>query len=305
MSNTALERKPLIGAIEAGGTKVVCALGRSWLEIRAAEKFVVPTTSPDVTTSSVMNWFEAQSSNIPLAAIGIATFGPIDFSTGIVTSTTPKTAWRGLNWSEVVTQRLPRTAVGIDTDTNAAGFAEWRWGAARHRRVAAYVTVGTGVGGALIVDGKPLHGLMHPEFGHMLIPRRRGDLFVGTCPTHGDCLEGLASGVAVEGRWNSSGSQLAPDHGAWDLESDYLALALVNLIMIASPEIIVLGGGVMTKDGLLESVRRKTCELAAGYIDKIELTSGGGTYIVAPTLGPAAGVVGAFALGARAAAAAQ
>ena len=305
MINAALGLEPMIGAIETGGTKVVCAVGRSWQEIRDADKFVVPTTSPSETTTSVLNWFEARHRTIPLAAIGIASFGPVDFSNMSIASTTPKLAWRGVNWRDVVTQRFKNVAVGIDTDTNAAGVAEWRWGAARHRRVAAYVTVGTGIGGALIIDGEPLHGLLHPEFGHMLIPRQRDDNFMGTCPVHGDCLEGLASGVAVEYRWSRPGTQLAPDHLAWELESDYLALALVNVIMIASPQIIVLGGGVMIADGLLEQVRRKTREFVAGYIDKAELTSRIDTYIVGAGLGHASGVVGAFALGARAAAAAQ
>ena len=263
----------MIGAVEAGGTKVVCAVGRSWQEIRDAEKFIVPTTSPSETTALVMNWFEYHHRATPLAAIGIASFGPINFSSMSIASTTPKLAWRGLNWRDVVTQRFKTVAVGIDTDTNAAGIAEWRWGAARHRQVAAYVTVGTGIGGSLIIDGEPLHGLLHPELGHMFIPRQRNDDFVGTCPAHGDCLEGLASGAAVECRWNHAGPQLAPDHLAWELESDYLALALVNISMIASPQIIVLGGGVMTADRLLKEVRRKTREFAAGYIDKVELTS--------------------------------
>ena len=292
----------MIGAIEAGGTKVVCAVGRSWQEIRDFEKFIVPTTSPAETTASVMNWFVDRHRATPLAAIGIASFGPIHLSSMSIATTTPKLAWRGLNWHDVVAQRLGDVALGIDTDTNAAGIAEWRWGAARHRQVAAYVTVGTGIGGALLINGEPIHGLLHPEFGHMFVPRQGSDHFVGTCPAHGDCLEGLASGVAVEVRWKNEGTKLARDHFAWELESDYLALALVNLTMIASPQIIVLGGGVMSAAGLLEQVRCKTLENLGGYIDTIQLKSQIDEYLVEPGLGRAAGVVGAFALGARASA---
>lgn len=302
MSNAEPAGEPLIGAIEAGGSKVVCALGRNWREIRDAEKFVVPTTTPGETTDSVMDWFEAHHHSTPLAAIGIASFGPVNFSSMSIATTTPKLAWRGHNWREVVARRLSSVAVGVDTDTNAAGIAESRWGAAQRRRIAAYVTVGTGIGGALIVDGEPLHGLLHPETGHMFVPRQRGDQFGGTCPAHGDCLEGLASGVALSGRWDHAAAELSSDHPAWELESDYLALGLVNIIMVASPQIIVLGGGVMAAEGLLERVRQKVRRVAAGYIDRDELAHRVDSFIVRPGLGPAAGVVGAFALGCAAAA---
>lgn len=295
----------MIGAIEAGGTKMICAVGRSWREVRDAEKFVVPTTTPDETMATVMDWFAAQHESTPLAAIGVASFGPIDFATNSIAPSTPKVAWRGVSWRDAITARLDSIAIGFDTDTNAAGLAEWSWGAAQRRRVAVYVTIGTGIGGGLIVDGEPLHGLLHPEFGHMFVPRQRGDEFPGTCPTHGDCLEGLACGLAINRRWNRTGDQFAPGHAAWELESDYLALAMVNIIMIASPEVIILGGGVMTVDGLLDKVRVKTRDLVAGYIAKDELTSKIEAYVVSPGLGSSSGVVGAYALGARAGAVAK
>ena len=290
----------MIGAIEAGGTKIICAVGRSWHEIRDAEKLVVPTTSPNETMATVMDWFVSRHRVTPLAAIGVASFGPVDFSTTSIADSTPKKAWRGVNWHGSIKSRIDNVAVGFDTDTNAAGVAEWRWGNAKGRRIAVYVTVGTGIGGALIVNGEPIHGLLHPELGHMLVPRRRDDQFLGACPFHVDCLEGLASGAAINLRASGAPSPLAPDHPAWDLESDYLARAMINIIMIASPQIIILGGGVMTVAGLLDEVRRKTRALVKGYIDKSELGSDIDSFIVAPGLGSSSGVVGAFALGARA-----
>jgi fructokinase len=290
-----------VGAIEAGGTKMVCAVGTSWQEIRDGEKFVVPTTSPEETMAVVMDWFVERDAETPLAAIGVASFGPIDFATDSIAMSTPKDAWRGVSWRRHVSRRLRDAAIGLDTDTNAAGLAEWRWGAAQDRQVAAYVTVGTGIGGALIINGAPVHGLLHPEMGHMVVPRQRGDEFAGTCPAHGDCLEGLACGLAVTRRWGHSGPQFPPDHAAWELESDYLALALVNIITIASPEVIIMGGGIMAVEGLLDRVRTKVRDRMAGYVAKEELASRIGEYIVAPGLGSSSGVVGAYALGSRAA----
>ena len=301
MTTNQIHSLPMIGAIEAGGTKMICALGRSWDEVRDCEKLVVPTTTPDETTSTVMDWFAAHHRATPLAAIGIGSFGPLDFSTTSIARTTPKDEWRGLNWREVVSTRLDNVAIGFDTDTNAAGIAEWHWGAARGCHVAAYVTVGTGIGGALLIDGTPIHGLLHPEFGHMFVPRHDGDSFAGCCRAHGACLEGLASGEAVQRRWHQSGGPFAPDHPAWKLESDYLALAMLNIIMITSAEIIVLGGGVMAVEGLHDEVTRKTRELLNGYIAQERVTSNIAAYLVRPGLGTASGVVGAFALGSRAA----
>lgn len=290
----------MIGAIEAGGTKMVCAVGRTWSEVRDAEKFVVPTTTPDETMGHVLGWLALRHRETPLEAMGVASFGPLDLRTTEICESTPKVAWRGFNWRRALADGLGPLPVGCDTDTDAAGIAEWRWGAARDRRVAAYVTVGTGIGGGLIVDGRPLHGLRHPEFGHMSVPRVEGDEFPGACPSHGDCLEGLASGVALEQRWGRPAGQLPDGHPAWESESEYLAMAMVNVVAIASPEIIVLGGGVAARDGLLERVRTKTRERLSGYLAKTELDAGIAEYLVAPGLGGDAGIVGAFALGAEA-----
>ena len=286
-----------IGAIEAGGTKIVCSVGATWKEIRDADRYVVATTSPEKTVTEMLDWFYQQHVAESLRAFGVGSFGPIDFASKSIAATTPKEAWRGFSWQNALSERFGQLPIGFDTDTNAAGIAEWRWGNAQGRGVAVYVTVGTGIGGGLIVDGVPVHGLLHPEFGHMFVPRQKGDDFAGTCPVHGDCLEGLASGPAVNQRWRRQDAQLASNHPAWELESEYLSLAMVNIITIASPEVIVLGGGVMAVEGLIEKVREKTAQRLGGYLAKEELGSQIGSYLVAPGLGTASGVVGAYSLG--------
>jgi fructokinase len=286
-----------IGAIEAGGTKIVCSVGRDWDQIRDADKFVVATTSPRETAAKVLDWFIARHEEEALSALGVASFGPIDFASMSIGLTTPKESWRGFNWRNAIEERLGPLPIGFDTDTDAAALAEWRWGAGVGREVVVYVTVGTGIGGGLVVGGTPVHGLLHTEMGHMFVPRQEGDDFSGTCPAHGDCLEGLACGLAVQQRWDRSGDGLAPDHPAWELESDYLSLAMVNLITTVSPNVIVLGGGVMAVEGLLEKVREKTVRRLNGYIAKDEVEDRVGDYLVPPGLGQASGVVGAYALG--------
>ena len=285
----------MIGAIEAGGTKMVCAVGDTYSEIRDGEKFVVPTTTPDETLAAITAWFRAQPGT--LDAIGVASFGPIDYEYGAIAATTPKVSWRNVSWRDELQRTLGPVPVGFDTDTNAAAWAESRWGATTDCGVSSYVTVGTGIGGGLVVDGNIVHGLLHPEFGHMVIRRNVNDTFAGSCVVHGDCLEGLASGRSIEMRWDLRGSQLASDHVGWEYESDYLAMAMVNVITLTASERIVLGGGVMGRPGLLEHVRAKTSALLAGYVDAPALRGDLSNYLVAPGLGAASGIVGAFALG--------
>ncbi len=291
---------PLVGAIEAGGTKMVCAVGRTWREVRDTPAHVVPTTTPDETMARVLDWFAARHAVTPLSALGVASFGPIDFAADAIATTTPKELWRGFRWRQAIATRFGDLPLGYDTDTNAAGVAEWRWGAARGRDVSVYVTVGTGIGGGIVVNGVPIHGLLHPEFGHMFVPRQAGDDFVGTCPSHGDCLEGLASGEAIARRWRRAGRELDANHPAWELESSYLALAVVNIVMITSPQIVVLGGGVMGVEGLIERVRHKVRTAVNGYLPRAELSTNVDRYLVTPGLGTYSGVVGAFALAQRA-----
>jgi fructokinase len=287
----------LICAIETGGTKTVCALGTSWGDIRDSEKLVVPTTTPGETITGVLDWMEEKRGASAIAAIGVASFGPIDFATQAISLSTPKVPWRGVSWPAAIRERFGDVRVSLDTDTNGAGIAESRWGASRGVQVSVYVTVGTGIGGALIVDGTPVHGLQHPEFGHMFVPRVAGDDFEGACLSHRNCLEGMASGIAIERRWGVEASLLPANHPAWDLESNYLALALANIIAICSPESIVVGGGVLSADGLIEKVRELTRRYLAGYFSSPELDEGMDHFVVPPSLGHNAGVIGAFALG--------
>ena len=287
----------LIGAIEAGGTKTVCALGSSVEEITDGPKLIVPSPSPLETVNDIFDWIDDRRGGASLEAIGVGTFGPVDLTAGRISRSTPKIAWRGFSWSEAIQDRFGEITVAVDTDVDAAGIAEWRWGASRGCDVSVYITVGTGFGGALVVGGQPLHGLQHPEFGHMMVPRVAGDDFSGVCLSHGDCLEGLASGVAIEERWGIDGSQLPPSHPAWELESDYLAAAVANVIAIGSPQSVVLGGGVMSVEGLIEKVRAKTRLRLGDYFTSRELHDGMDSFLVLPALGASAGVLGAFALG--------
>lgn len=290
--------EPRIGAIEAGGTKMVVAVGRTPEEIRDAERFITPTTDPTDTMRRVLDWLREQHDDDPLQAIGVASFGPVDFVRRGIAHSTPKLLWRGVSWADAIGAAFGDIPLGFDTDTGAAALAEQRWGAGRDQDVVVYVTIGTGIGGGLVVDGRIVHGLLHPEFGHMVVRHRPEDDFPGTCPSHGDCLEGLASGESVKRRWHRTGGpHLPPDHPAWDLESHYLVDAVVNIVTITAAHVVILGGGVMSVPGLLERVRSGVRDHLNGYLDVPALTTDIDHYIVSPQLGSAAGAVGAFALG--------
>jgi fructokinase len=285
------------GGIEAGGTKWVCGIGDWGADLVKLESF--PTTTPQQTISRAVEFFSRDG--VP-DGLGIGSFGPIDVHTGSPTwgqiTTTPKPGWAHVDLVAPI-----RAALGIpiafDTDVNAAALAESLWGAARGLDTFSYITVGTGIGGGSAVNGRLLHGLLHPELGHMRIPHDRArDSFDGVCPYHGDCLEGLASGEAIRQRWSRPGEALTDEPPVWELEAEYLALGLMNLICALSPQRIVLGGGVMKQPGLLALVHRRLGELLAGYFDAPELTSADGLarYVVPPGLGDQAGVLGAIAL---------
>lgn len=280
----------LVGGLEAGGTKFVCAVGR---EREVVAETRIPTTRPAETLAAAIAFFEAHA---PLAAVGVASFGPIDLDPrspiyGFIT-TTPKPGWAR---TDVVgpLRRALGVPVAFDTDVNAAALAEQRWGAARDAASVVYVTVGTGIGGGAVVNGRPVHGLVHPEMGHARIPHdRAADPFAGACPHHGDCWEGLAAAPALAARWGRPPELLPDDHPAWALEARYLALGLVNVILTLSPERLVLGGGVLARGGLLERVRTSVSGLIGGYVRSAD--------IVAPALGERSGVLGALALVAEA-----
>src|SRR5262245_56015296 len=229
----------LYGGVETGGTKVVCIMGSGPDDIRVEAR--IPTTTPQATIAQCIEFFQEQSTNHgPLAGLGIACFGPVDLNLesstyGFITST-PKPGWANTDIAGAFRRAL-HVAIGFDTDVNAAALGEWRWGAAQGLDTFVYLTIGTGIGGGGLMNGKPMHGLVHPEMGHIRIPHdRQADPFAGACPFHDDCLEGLASGPAISARWGRPADMLADDHPAWKLEAHYLALALMNFICTLSPK---------------------------------------------------------------------
>jgi fructokinase len=252
---------PRYGAVEAGGTKFMLAAGGDPQRLEQVTR--VPTSEdPEETLESVIGYFRRAG---PLDAIGVATFGPVDFATGRIT-TTPKLAWRNYPLREKLASALG-VPVGFDTDVNGAALAEARCGAGRGVEDLVYFTVGTGIGGGAITGGRLVHGLMHSEMGHLLVRRAPGERpdFAGVCPYHGDCLEGMASGPAIEARWDRKPESLAEDHPAGGLEADYLAQACIAVACVLSPRVIVLGGGVMEQAHLLGMIRARTAGYANGY----------------------------------------
>lgn len=290
--------RPLLGAIEAGGTKFLCAVGTANGEI--LERIRIPTTDPVETLDQVISFFRDQ----PVRAMGVASFGPVQIDPaspqyGFVTST-PKAKWAYFDLLGALQQSIP-VPFAFDVDVTAAALAEGRWGAAQGKRSFMYVTVGTGIGGAAIVDGVALRGASHPEMGHIRVPHDWArDPFPGKCPFHGDCLEGLACGPALEARWHLSPADLAADHPAWRLQTDYLALGCANWICTIVPETLILGGGVMRLE-LFPELREKVRNLLNGYFDLPQLKTQLDAYLVPPALGANSGILGALILASRAA----
>jgi fructokinase len=226
-----------------------------------------------------------------------------DSATWGYVTTTPKPGWQHTPVATVLKERL-RVPVAFETDVNAAAVGEHRWGAGAEVESLCYLTVGTGVGAGLVIGDRPVHGLVHPEVGHLRIPHdRERDPFAGSCPVHGDCWEGLAAGGAIEQRWGTAPEELPADHRAWLLEAEYLALGILSIVLVASPHRVIAGGGVMEQPDLLPMVRSRLRELLAGYLDTPLLGDEIDTYLVAPALGDRAGVLGAIALAADHAAA--
>jgi fructokinase len=289
----------LFGGIEAGGTKFVCVVGTDPEDIRAEVRF--PTSAPEQTLESVLDFFRPYACQGNLAAVGIGAFGPLDLcldspTYGCIT-TTPKPGWTQVDLLGAIRRGLD-LPVCMDTDVNMAAFGEHFWVAAnRALDSLVYMTVGTGVGVGVIIHRRPLHGLIHPEVGHLFIPHSEAeDPFAGVCPFHGDCLEGLSSGPALARRWGMQAEDLPIGHPGWDLEARYLALGVCNLILAYSPQRVVLGGGVLQHPGLIEQVRRQVSMLLNGYIKSNWLDSHIEEYIVSPRLGNRAGVLGAIAM---------
>ncbi len=280
----------MFGGIEAGGTKFICAVGSNPEDLVTRH---FPTTSPEETVARAAAFFAEHKG---LRSIGVASFGPVDLNPqsrtfGYITST-PKAAWRNFDFAGEVA-RATKLPVAIDTDVNGAALAEARWGAAQGLDTFIYLTVGTGIGGGGMVNGKLMHGLLHPEMGHIRVPHdREDDSYAGCCPFHGDCLEGLASGPALYARWGRAPETLPSDHPAWELQARYLALGIQNFICTLSPQRVILGGGVMQRAELFVAIRRKVQEFLNSYV------SVPAEYIVPPVLGDRTGVLGALALAA-------
>jgi len=289
----------LYGGIEAGGTKFVCLVGTGPDEILGEVR--IPTTTPEETFQRTLNFFEPYVGKGELAAVGIGAFGPLDLDPhsptyGYIT-TTPKPGWAQVNLRGEISRGLD-LPVAFDTDVNAAALGEHFWiDSNRALDPLLYMTVGTGVGVGAYVNHKPLHGLIHPEAGHLFIPHSwADDPFEGNCPYHGDCLEGLTSGPAMRRRWGVRAENLSPDHPGWELEAKYLALGVCNLICAFSPQRIVLGGGVLQHPGLIDRVRAQVSRLLNGYIQSNQVVEYIDQYIVSPGLGLRSGVLGAIAM---------
>ncbi len=288
----------LYGGIEAGGTKFICAVGSRPDDMRETARF--STTTPDETIRRAIEFFRAHQQKSKIGAIGIASFGPIDPNPlsptfGYITST-PKPGWANTDLRGPI-QRALGVPVAFDTDVNGAALGEYRWGAAQGLDTFIYLTIGTGIGGGGLVRGKLMHGLIHPEMGHIrLVHDKQADPFPGACPYHGDCFEGLANGPSIEQRWGTRGEKLSPDHPAWALEARYIALALADYVCILSPQRIILGGGVMKQAQLFPIIREQVQQLLNGYVQSPEVLQRIDQYIVPPALRDQAGVLGAIAL---------
>jgi fructokinase len=288
--------------VEAGGTKFACAVGTGPRDLRASAR--IPTTSPRETLARVSAFLgDASAAHGPIAAIGIACFGPVDPDPaspafGRIT-TTPKPGWSDTDVAGALRGCLP-VPLGFDTDVNGAALGERRWGAARGLDTFVYLTVGTGIGGGGMARGRLLHGLVHPEMGHVPVPRDpRRDPFPGCCPFHGDCLEGLASGPALEARWGRPAEALHGRADVWDLEAEYLAAGIAAIALVLSPQRVILGGGVGRAPGLLERVRERLAARLGGYVRHSRMRGDLSDFLVPPALGDRAGVLGALALAGR------
>ncbi len=285
----------MLGAIEAGGTKFICGIGTGPKDLRTAQ---FPTSTPDITLAAVIEFFRREGNHFD--AIGIGSFGPVDLDPsspnyGRITST-PKVGWQDFDLAGTV-QRALDAPVNFDTDVNAAILGEARWGAAHGLDDAIYLTIGTGIGGGVLAHGRLVHGLLHPEIGHLHLPHDRArDPFGGICPYHGDCFEGLACGPALQARWGQPALTLPTEHPAWELEAHYLALALMNLAVTLSPKRIILGGGVMQQPQLFDLLRKEFARIMNGYIRRDEILHQLHSYIQPPGLGSQAGVLGALVL---------
>lgn len=288
------EKEGFYGAVEAGGTKFVCAVGTGPKQLEERIRF--PTTSPEETLGRTLEFFKQYEKR--LLAIGIGSFGPLDVNPKSPTfgciEKTPKPGWSGTPvLARIRELGLP---VAIDMDVASSAMGEYAWGAGKNLKNFLYITIGTGIGATALLNGKPLSGLAAPEMGHLLLPAVESDDFEGVCPFHHRCLEGLASGPAIEKRWGRPAKHIEEDHPAWELEAEYVSSALVNYILTLSPERIIIGGGVAHQESLFPLLREKVLSKLNGYVDRPEITRDINRYIVPPGLGNESGILGCFVM---------
>ena len=286
----------LYGALEAGGTKMVCAIGDE--NGKLIRQTRIPTTMPNETMSKIIEYFKEER----IEALGVACFGPVDLNResptyGYITST-PKKGWTDFDIVGCLKDALG-VPIGFDTDVNGSLLGEVTWGCAKGLTDAVYITIGTGIGGGVLSGGNLLHGMMHSELGHMLLSPEPEDTYPGGCPFHTACFEGLASGPAIEARYGKKAYELTDKPEVWELESKYIAKALVNIILTLSPQRIILGGGVMHQEQLFPLIRNKVRDYLNGYIRAAGLEDMD-TYIVPASLGDDQGIMGALKLAALA-----
>lgn len=285
-----------LGALEAGGTKMVLAVGDESGKIE--KELTIPTTTPQETIPKMIEFFVEHK----VEALGIGCFGPIDLNPASMTygyiTTTPKVVWRNCNLVGAFKSAL-QIPIGFDTDVNAAALGEATWGSTKGLSDSIYITIGTGIGVGVMQNNSLLHGMLHPEAGHILLMKSEEDSFLGKCPYHKTCFEGLASGPAIEKRWGNPAQALTNRKEVWELEAYYIAQALMNYILVLSPKRIVLGGGVMKQEQLFPLIRRRVTELLNGYIVTREIEDME-HYIVPAALQGRQGILGGLALATQA-----
>ena len=277
------------GAIEAGGTKFVCAVSNEKFDI--IDQIIIPTTTPTETIQHVSQFFDRYS----ITSIGIGSFGPIDINKHSITygyiTTTPKPGWGNFDFIGTIQERY-NVPVAFTTDVNAAAYGEYKKGRAQNSESCLYLTVGTGIGGGAVVNGKILEGYGHPEMGHLLVNMHPDDHYQGNCSYHGTCLEGLASGPAIEGRYHKKGQELKNDKKVWEIEAYYIAQALVSYTLILRPEKIIIGGGVSKQKHLFPIIRKEFKKLLADYVSIPDTNN----YILDPGLGDNSAIIGCLIL---------
>lgn len=293
-----MDSRPLFGGIEAGGTKFNCIVASDPDHVVAQTR--IPTTSPEITLTAVIDFFRPYASSDQISILGVGAFGPVDLEPrsptyGFITAT-PKPGWRNFDLVGALFAGLHLEVV-LDTDVNAAALAEATWGSGRGLDSTLYLTIGTGIGGGFTQRGQLLHGLTHPEMGHIRVPHERHvDPFPGNCPFHGDCFEGLANGPAIEKRLGRSAESLPDTDPFWEIEAGYIAAALADYILILSPARIILGGGIMQRRFMFGDIRKKVLQALNGYIQSAAILDHIDAYIVPPGLGNFSGMLGALAL---------